>query len=292
MKKVIIITGPTAVGKTKISIEVAKRLNTPLINGDAYQAYVGLDIITAKPTKEEQSSVKHYLMNELDPNVSFTIYEYQKKVRELINQIDIPIIVGGSGLYIDSVIYDYKFIENNEHLDFNDKTNEELKEILNNLDLDASLKIPTNNRRRLIRQIELYYQQEKSERQNKDTKVYDAIIINLSMDRIKLYDRINERVIEMIDNGLIDEVKNSQNLEDTLLSKAIGYSDAFDYLNQKITKEELIKKIQTKSRHYAKRQLTWFRNHPDTISIDVDMNNIDSTIDEVYNCILNYIKSV
>ena len=120
MKKVIIITGPTAVGKTKLSIEVAKNFQMPLINGDAYQIYKHLDILTAKPTKEEMENVHHYLMDELDPKTSFSIYDYQKLVRNLIEKIELPIIVGGSGLYIDSVIYDYRFSENNEYK-FNDE---------------------------------------------------------------------------------------------------------------------------------------------------------------------------
>ena len=115
MKKVIIITGPTAVGKTKLSIEVAKNFQMPLINGDAYQIYKHLDILTAKPTKEEMENVHHYLMDELDPKTNFSIYDYQKLVRNLIEKIELPIIVGGSGLYIDSVIYDYRFSENNEY---------------------------------------------------------------------------------------------------------------------------------------------------------------------------------
>ena len=154
MKKVIIITGPTAVGKTKLSIEVAKYFNTPLINGDAYQIYKHLDILTAKPTISEMENVHHYLMDELDPKQNFSIYDYQKLVRDLIEKIDTPIIVGGSGLYIDSVIYDYRFSDNNS-FKFNDEglTNEELHNILSKLDSENAAKIHPNNRKRVIRAI-------------------------------------------------------------------------------------------------------------------------------------------
>lgn len=279
MKKVIIITGPTAVGKTKLSIEVAKYFQMPLINGDAYQIYQHLDILTAKPTALEMENVHHYLMDELDPKTNFSIYDYQKLVRDLIDKIEIPIIVGGSGLYIDSVIYDYRFSDNNDYK-FDDEgfTNEELHKILTNLDSNNASKIHPNNRKRVIRAIELAKTQNSEERNLNHNLVYEPLIICLSLEREILYERINKRVLEMIENGLITEVKNDRDKIGFQASKAIGFNDVCNYIDGLITKEEMIDNIQKASRHYAKRQLTWYRNHPNTLIIEVDLNNYEETI--------------
>lgn len=279
MKKVIIITGPTAVGKTKLSIEVAKFFNMPLINGDAYQIYKHLDILTAKPTISDMENIHHYLMDELDPKQSFSIYDYQKLVRDLIEKIEIPIIVGGSGLYIDSVIYDYRFSDNNNYK-FDDEglTNEELHNILINLDSENASKIHPNNRKRVIRAIELAKTQNADERNLNHNLIYDPLIICLSLEREVLYDRINKRVLEMINNGLIEEVKNDRDKIGFQASKAIGFNDICNYLDGIISKEEMIDNIQKASRHYAKRQLTWYRNHPNTLVIDVNLENYNETI--------------
>ena len=261
MKKVIIITGPTAVGKTKLSIEVAKNFQMPLINGDAYQIYKHLDILTAKPTKEEMENVHHYLMDELDPKTNFSIYDYQKLVRNLIEKIELPIIVGGSGLYIDSVIYDYRFSENNEYK-FNDEglTNEEIHDILTELDPESAKKIHPNNRKRVIRAIELAKTQNSEERNQNHNLIYDPLIICLSLEREVLYNRINQRVLKMIENGLIEEVQQDRDKIGLQASKAIGFNDVCNYLDGIISKEDMIDNIQKASRHYAKRQLKWY--HP------------------------------
>lgn len=279
MKKVIIITGPTAVGKTKLSIEVAKYFQMPLINGDAYQIYQHLDILTAKPTTLEMENVHHYLMDELNPKTNFSIYDYQKLVRDLIDKIEIPIIVGGSGLYIDSVIYDYRFSDNNDYK-FDDEgfTNEELHKILTSLDSNNASKIHPNNRKRVIRAIELAKTQNSEERNLNHNLVYEPLIICLSLEREILYERINKRVLEMIENGLIAEVKNDRDKIGFQASKAIGFNDVCNYIDGLITKEEMIDNIQKASRHYAKRQLTWYRNHPNTLIIEVDLNNYEETI--------------
>ena len=280
MRKVIIITGPTAVGKTKLSIEVAKHFNTSLINGDAYQIYKNLDILTAKPSKNEMEDVKHYLMDELDSNKSFSIYDYQKLVRNIIEKIDLPIIVGGSGLYIDSVIYDYRFSNNND-FKFNDEglSNEELYEILKQKDPINAEKIHPNNRKRVVRAIELAKTQSLDERTKNDKLVYDPLIICLSLDRETLYDRINKRVLAMVNSGLIEEIKSERSQICFQQSKAIGFNDVCNYLDGIISFEEMIENIQKASRHYAKRQLTWYRNHKNTIIIDVNLENYQETID-------------
>lgn len=291
MKKVIIITGPTAVGKTKLSIEVAKNFQMPLINGDAYQIYKHLDILTAKPTKEEMENVHHYLMDELDPKTSFSIYDYQKLVRNLIEKIELPIIVGGSGLYIDSVIYDYRFSENNEYK-FNDEglTNEEIHDILTELDPENAKKIHPNNRKRVIRAIELAKTQNSEERNQNHNLIYDPLIICLSLEREVLYNRINQRVLKMIENGLIEEVQQDRDKIGFQASKAIGFNDVCNYLDGIISKEEMIDNIQKASRHYAKRQLTWYRNHPNTLIVDVNLDDYDETIKNTTHKINEFLR--
>lgn len=291
MKKVIIITGPTAVGKTKLSIEVAKNFQMPLINGDAYQIYKHLDILTAKPTKEEMENVHHYLMDELDPKTSFSIYDYQKLVRNLIEKIELPIIVGGSGLYIDSVIYDYRFSENNEYK-FNDEglTNEEIHNIITELDPENAKKIHPNNRKRVIRAIELAKTQNSEERNQNHNLIYDPLIICLSLEREVLYNRINQRVLKMIENGLIEEVQQDRDKIGFQASKAIGFNDVCNYLDGIISKDEMIDNIQKASRHYAKRQLTWYRNHPNTLIVDVNLDNYDETIKNTIHKINEFLR--
>lgn len=293
MKKVIIITGPTASGKTKLSLEIAKRLHTDLINGDAYQIYQGLDILTAKPTKEELKTVKHHLMDELNPLVPFSIFQYQKMVRNLVDKFDIPIIVGGSGLYIDSVIYDYRFEDEESQDDYFDSnySNEELHDMLKELDLEKAKIIHPNNRKRVARAIHLAKTQDANERSLKHEHYYKPLIICLNLERDSLYERINQRVLEMLDNGLIEEVKNSKHLLNTQLGKAIGFEHTMKYLDGLISKNELIDLIQKDSRHYAKRQLTWYRNHQDCIKIDVDLNNFSKTIEDAYQQIITFLKN-
>lgn len=292
MKKVIIITGPTGIGKTKLSLELAKRLKTDLINGDAYQIYQGLDILTAKPSKEELASVKHHLMDELDPLQSFSIYQYQKMVRNLIDQFELPIIVGGSGLYIDSVIYDYRFDEESKKDEYFESsyTNEELHQLLKELDSEAASNIHPNNRKRVARAIHLSKTQAIDDRAKGHQHYYEPLILCLNLDRELLYKRINQRVLEMIDHGLIEEVNKHQHLQGTQLGKAIGFEHTIKYLNNELTKEELIELISKDSRHYAKRQLTWYRNHQDCISIDVDLDCFENTVNDAYNQIVKFLN--
>lgn len=290
MKKVIIITGPTAIGKTKLSIELAKRLNTELINGDAYQIYKGLNILTAKPSIDELSMVKHHLMDVLEPGTDFTICQYQKMVRELIEKMELPIIVGGSGLYIDSVIYDYRFLEEDNSYEESDLSNEELHQILTDLDPQNALKIHPNNRKRLLRAIHLAKTQNKDERSLNKNHYYQPLIICLTLDRDILYERINQRVRLMINEGMIEEVRENLGLENTQQGKAIGYIDTIKYLNNEITIDELIEKMSKDTRHYAKRQLTWYRNHQDCVNLNVDLDNFDNTINEALKLIEDFLK--
>lgn len=296
-KKVIVITGPTCVGKTKISVEVAKKLNTEIINGDAYQIYKYMNIGTAKPTADEQQNIIHHFFDFYDPINEFSVSDYQKMIRDLVEDFfeknKVPLIVGGTGLYIDSVIKNYQFLapKREENEDYNNLTNEELHNILKKLDFDASLKIHMNNRKRVLRAIELANTQEISTRTLKNELYYDSLIIFLNDDREKLYERINKRVDKMIDDGLVDEVKSlyPDKLGKTALA-AIGYKEIYSYLNNEITLEEAIEKIKKNTRHYAKRQITWYKNKENTIFVNVDINDLDSSVSLVCDAINEFLK--
>lgn len=293
MQKVLIITGPTGTGKTKLSVEVAKRFKTEIINGDALQVYRGMDILTAKIKEEEKCGIKHHMFDILDPSETFSIANYQKLVRDYISDFSnnnmLPLIVGGSGLYIDSVIYDYQFSaekRNEEELDkYSDLSNEELHNILKELNLDASNKIHMNNRKRVLRAIELA----KSNNIVLDFNnklMYDALVIYLSEDREKLYNAINNRVDKMMDEGLLDEVINLSKKDINITAAgAIGYKEFLPYLNGTISLEEAIDKVKQNTRHLAKRQATWFRNKDNIQVVKINRENFNETIDYVIDII-------
>ena len=298
MDKVVVITGPTAVGKTKLSIAIAKKFNTDLINADAYQVYKKMNIGTAKATIDEQDNVKHHLLDYLEPTDEFSISDYQKIVRRVIDEMTkrnkLPILVGGSGLYIDSVINEYHFDEEKrvETNEFDDLSNEELHKVLEELDFEASQKIHQNNRKRVLRAIELAkYPDNKDSRSQRDIPYYDTLCIFLADDRDKLYDRINKRVDLMIDAGLVDEIKNIGLDNFSRTSKAaIGYKEIIEYLNGNISLEEAIELIKKNSRHYAKRQFTWFNNKTKSTIVNVNVDNFDETILEVEDLINEFIN--
>lgn len=299
MKKVIVITGPTAVGKTKLSIEIAKRLQTDIINGDAYQIYQKMNIGTAKPTDDEKQGVTHHYMDFLDSSKTYSIAEFQKGVRECIDDLTsknkVPLIVGGSGLYIDSVIKNYQFLEekrSNEQSKYDSLTNEELHQVLANLDPDKASKIHPNNRKRVLRAIELISSNvDNTSRSKKNELVYDALIIFLNDNRESLYDRINKRVDKMLADGLIEEVKNIGINNYSMTSKvAIGYKEVIQYLNNEIDYNEMVELIKKNSRHYAKRQFTWFKNQDNCQVVNINLEDFNKTIDEVYNLITVFLS--
>lgn len=299
MKKVIVITGPTAVGKTKLSIEIAKRLQTDIINGDAYQIYQKMNIGTAKPTDDEKQGVTHHYMDFLDSSKTYSIAEFQKGVRECIDDLTIknkvPLIVGGSGLYIDSVIKNYQFLEekrSNEQSKYDSLTNEELHQVLANLDPDKASEIHPNNRKRVLRAIELISSNvDNTSRSKKNELVYDALIIFLNDNRESLYDRINKRVDKMLADGLIEEVKNIGINNYSMTSKvAIGYKEVIQYLNNEIDYNEMVELIKKNSRHYAKRQFTWFKNQDNCQVVNINLEDFNKTIDEVYNLITVFLS--
>ena len=286
MKKILVITGPTAVGKTKLSIELAKKYNGEIINADAVQVYKGLDIGSAKVTEEEKEGIPHHLLSIKEVDEDYTIYHYQKDCREIIKEIQdrgkTPIIVGGTGLYIKAALYDYKLTEEKEKDTYDNLTNEELYKKLTELDKDII--IDKNNRRRLIRAINYYKENNKSINKNKTDKLlYDALFIGLTTDRQILYNKINKRVDKMIENGLIDEVKSfyDKGVKTKPLLNAIGYKEVYSYLDGNISKEEMIEKIKQNSRHYAKRQYTFFNHQLKIKWFETDYNDFNNTIKEV-----------
>ena len=289
MKKLVVILGPTAVGKTKVSIEIAKHYNFEIINGDSVAIYKKLDIGSAKPTKEEMDGVKHYLIDIKEPSENYSVYDFQLDARKIIdNSNDIKLISGGTGLYISSVIYNYEFLASERKYTDEDKyesyTNEELYNLLLSKDpnLDQT-KIHPNNRKRVIRAIEVIDETNKSIHSfnKKNERIYDCYIIYLNMDRAKLYERINKRVDMMIDMGLEDEVKSLYNLG--IKPKAIGYQEFIPYFQGKSSLDEVVEKIKLNTRHLAKRQETWFKHQMDTHFYNVDPDNIDEVINNIIN---------
>lgn len=288
MKKVIIITGPTAVGKTSISIALAKYYNGEIINADASQMRKHLDIGTAKIKIDEMNGVKHHLIDFLNPLESFSIKDFQDVGRKLIDEIDLPFIVGGSGLYIQSLISDYNLDTSprkTNHYDF--LNNDELYDLLLKKDYETAQKLHPNNRRRVIRYLEIIAERGKVAT-NPPIPIYDALIICLSVDRKKLYENINARCELMIANGWIDECISLQKQGiDLQQIKEIGYKDIGLYLDGKLEYLDLVDKIKQKQRNYAKRQLTWFKNKMNCVFVDND-NNVEMAIIDLIN---NHLRS-
>ena len=292
MDKVIVITGPTAVGKTKLSIELAKRYNGEIINADAVQVYKGLDIGSAKVTEEEKEGIPHHLFDIKEVNEEYTIYHYQKDCRKLIKEVQgrgkTPILVGGTGLYIKAALYDYKLTEEKETNTYDNLTNEELYNKL--LEVDKDIVIDKNNRRRLIRAINYYKENNKSINTNTTNKLlYDAIFIGLTTDRRILYDKINNRVDIMVKEGLLDEVKAfyDKGIRTKPLLNAIGYREIYSYFDGNISLEEAVNKIKQNSRHYAKRQYTFFNHQLPIVWFETNYNNFNNTVEEVIDYIEN-----
>ena len=272
---VYVIMGPTCSGKTSAAIKLSGFLNAPIINGDAFQVYVDMDIGTSKISKTHPAYKRHHLIDILTPDKTFSVMEYQKLGRECLNKLlkdnDNVIIVGGTGLYIKALLFDYEFKEedNPDISDLESLDNHTLHEMLKSLDEVEAEKIHENNRKRVIRAISLIRTNniKKSEliaKQNHDL-IYpkeEVRLLYISPDRETLYQNINKRVIEMVDNGLIDEVKmllDKYNLSLTA-RQAIGYKEVIDYLNGDLSYEDAIALIQKRTRNYAKRQVTFFKN--------------------------------
>ena len=295
MKPIIVIVGPTGVGKTKLSIELAKIYNGEIINADAMQIYKDLNIGTAKIKEEEKESIPHHLFDIKEVKEEYSIYNYQKDCRKKIEEIQskekTPIIVGGTGLYIKSALYDYHLEEKKDTNElYENKTNDELYQELIKSDNKAINKINKNNRRRLINAINHYRNTGISITENKtNTILYKAIFIGLTTDRDNLYSIINHRVDKMIIEGLIDEVKKfyQQNIYTKPLIGGIGYKELYGYFNGTYSKEEAINLIKRNSRRYAKRQYTFFNHQLPVKWFNTDYNNFNHTVKEVINYINN-----
>lgn len=292
MSRVIVITGPTAVGKTKLSIELAKKLNGEIINADAMQVYKGLNIGTAKVTEKEKENIPHHLFDIKEVEEEYSIYNYQKDCRKVIDDIlrrnKTPILVGGTGLYIKAALYDYKLSEEKANNTYDNlKTEEIYKELLK---LDKDINIDKNNRRRLIRALNYYKENNTSISNNKTNKLlYDTIFIGLTTDREILYKKINQRVDNMIENGLLEEVKYyyDKNIKTKPLINGIGYKELYNYFDGLCSKEEVVEKIKQNSRHYAKRQYTFLNHQLNVVWFETDYNNFNNTIEKVSSYIKN-----
>lgn len=302
--KVVVIVGPTASGKTALSIELAKKLNGEIISSDSMQIYKDMDIGTAKVTKEEAQGIKHYLVDFVSPDQRYTVSDFKNDaeiaIKEILSKGKVPIVVGGTGLYVNSLIYgieyqDMKIDEEYRNL-LMEKANDpiELEKMWNEanaIDPEAMTKISKNDKKRIIRVLEIYKatgktktEQEILSRQ-KGTE-YDFKVFGISMDREKLYERINLRVDLMIEAGLEDEVKNLLNKYSHFPTamQGLGYKEVKEYFDGFITRDEMIEKIKQESRRYAKRQLTWFRRNEEIIWLDKEdgmKNNLDTIIKEL-----------
>ena len=297
MEKVIVVIGPTSVGKTKMGVALAKKLNGEVISGDSMQVYRQMDIGTAKVTIEEMEGVTHHCIDILAPKDQYSVHDFQQTVRKQITEITnrghVPIIVGGTGLYIKAALYDYTFSEmENNHDEINKKykdyTNEQLYAHLKQIDEESAKILHFNNRRRVLRAIEIYEQtgQKKSEMINEQEHIclYDAYFVGLTLPRELLYERINLRVDLMMKNGLQGEMESliKQGLtRENQSMKAIGYKEWFDYFEGKCDLNEVSENIKKHSRQYAKRQYTWFKNQFDVHWYDVCLENFSKTIEEV-----------
>ena len=288
MKDIIVIVGPTGVGKTKLSIELAKKLDAEIINGDSVAIYKKLNIGSAKPTKEEQGPIPHHLIDIKEPIEEYSVYDYQQDVRNIIEQLTKNnkriIIVGGTGLYIKAALYNYEFTQGTTYNEYLNLTNEDIYNKI--LSYDKNVQIHVNNRKRLVRTLNKLENNETISNK-KDELLYPIKVIGLTTDRDYLYERINNRVDSMLKQGLLEEITNLKEYykDSKILNNGIGYKEFYDYLFNNQSIEETTEKIKQNSRRYAKRQYTFFNHQFNTKWFDVNFDNFNYTIEEVYNYI-------
>lgn len=285
--KVIVIGGPTASGKTALSIELAKRLNGEIISADSMQIYKDMDIGTAKPTAEEMQGIKHYLIDCISPQKRYSVAEFKKDainaIEEIIKNGKFPIVVGGTGLYIDSLVYGIDYSEITVDLEYRKHLEELVQErgleyvydLAKKIDPEAISKISENDKKRIFRVLEIFNATGKNKTEieiesRKNGIKYDYRTFALNMDRAMLYDRINKRVDLMIEAGLIEEVRKLLEKYPSMPTamQGLGYKEVVDFFEGKYSKEDMIEKIKQESRRYAKRQLTWFRKNKEIKWID------------------------
>ena len=280
MNKIVAVAGPTAVGKTKFAIEIAKKFNGEIVSCDSMQLYKYMDIGSAKPTEEEIAQVKHHLIDFIDPRDDFSVAQYQslakKAIKDILNQEKLPVISGGTGLYLNSIIYEMDFSRSCRDIDYRKELehiaaqqgSQALHNMLERADKEASLSIHPNNTKKIIRALERIHQGEEKIKAFKDikqeTRDYDTVIIGLTRNRQELYERINQRVDVLMQTGLLDEVKallDKGLTPEHISMKAIGYKEIMDYFLGKYDLETAVDKVKKNTRHYAKKQLTWFRRY-------------------------------
>ncbi len=285
MEPIIVIVGPTGVGKTKLSIELAKKLDANIINGDSVSIYKKLNIGSAKPTLEEQKQAPHYLIDIKEPTEEYSVYDYQQDVRKLIeefqNQRKRIIIVGGTGLYIKAALYNYVFTKGTTNKNYEDLSNEEILTRIK--EYNKEIDIHPNNRKRLVRMLNKLENKEPVTNE-KNKCLYNIQVIGLTAPRDIVYNRINQRVDKMLEEGLLDEITGlkEEYKDSRVLNTAIGYKEFYDYLFHNKKLEEVIEQIKLDSRHYAKRQYTFFNHQFPTTWYEVDFNNFQNTIDKIY----------
>ncbi|WP_019124440.1 tRNA (adenosine(37)-N6)-dimethylallyltransferase MiaA [Peptoniphilus grossensis] len=299
MENLIIITGPTGIGKTELSLELAKKYKGEIISSDSMQIYKKLNIGTAK-IDLNKTSILHHMVDIIEPSDNFTVADFKNSAKKIITDINnrdgLPFLVGGTGLYINSLVYNLDFTETEPDYEYRDELREILEEEgseflyekLQDQDKNMAEKIHKNNGQRIIRALEILKNgNKKGDNFREENNDYNLIYIGLNMDRAKLYQKINQRVDKMIDLGLIDEVKNllDEGLDKNSQSlKAIGYKEVISYLDGNIDFDEMVDLIKKNSRHYAKRQLTWFRR-------DKRIKWFDRESDTILSDIENYIDS-
>ena len=309
MEKVICIVGPTASGKTGLAIELAKKINAEIISADSMQIYKGLNVGTAKVTKEEAQGIPHHMIDICNPQDNFSVADFKRmcydKIEDIIKRGKKVIIAGGTGLYVNSVVYDMNFED--EQIDMNyrkelediakQKGNEYLYNMLVEVDKEAAQKIHINNVKRVIRALEMAHKTNmlksvhmkmEKERMEKNSPKYEFIVFCIEQDREYLYNRINLRVDLMVKNGIVDEAKKVYDMKlpkDSTCMQAIGYKEFFPYFEGKITLQEAIDELKKQTRHYAKRQITWFKNKLNAIKLDGSKKK-----EELVKEIINYIN--
>ena len=285
MKEIRVIVGPTGVGKTKLSVELAKKLDAEIINGDSVSIYKELNIGSAKPNLEERENIPHHLMDIKEVTEDYTVFDYQKDARKKIEDITSRgkrvIIVGGTGLYIKAALYQYQFTEGTTYKEYDDLTNEQILEKIKEYEVEYLPEV--QNRKRLVRLLNKLENEEEIT-YDKDECLYPIRVIGLTCDRELLYQRINSRVDEMIKNGLLEEVESLKDKYSSsrILNSGIGYKEFVDYFNQTKDLNTVIEEIKQNSRRYAKRQYTFFKHQFHTNWYETDFNHFENTIQNVY----------
>jgi len=307
-KPLIVITGPTASGKTSLAVALAKQIGGEIISGDSMQVYRHMDIGTAKVTEDEKQGIPHYMIDEFDPSIECSVAVFQRKVKGYMNKIydngNIPIIVGGTGFYIRAITHDIEFEEINKDTSLRDELMEQANEYgvdylhdqLGQVDPVSADNIHPNNIHRLVRALEYYKETGEqislhNEKEKKRQTPYNLLFFGLNMDRQLLYTRINQRVDQMIEEGLVDEVKNLLDKgysKDLTAMRGIGYKEFYPYFEEKEELNTCIDTLKQNTRRYAKRQLTWLRHQADPVWIPVDEYNFNK--DKILKVLLKYVE--